>query len=163
MLTLIEVFKNTPHRQEGCNGLRANNCESPKKFRKALGFLEVWPAMEACAATECWRQLHFICPAMTFDCQGKTSIEKQRHGPNYGGEGSDPKSWQWWSCKKLPIYLMCCVHFLTTNLTSSQMSSFARGFHFLWGVDSFRKLSSLITSLSLLHKMQPNLMSPFLI
>ena len=130
MKTLIEVFKNTPHRQEGCKGLRANDCESPKKFRKALGFLKVWPAMEACAAKEYWRQLHVICSAIIFDCLGKTSIEKQRHGPN---NGTDPRSWQCWLCKKLPIYLMLCVHFLTKNLSSSQMSSFARGFHFLWG------------------------------
>ena len=152
MLTLIEVFKNTPHRQEGCKGLRANNCESPKKFRKALGFLEVWPAMEACAAKEYWRQLHFICSAITFDCQGRTSIEKQRHGPNYGGGGSDPKSWQWWSCKKLPIYFMCCVHFefdfKSNVLVCKRFPSFM-------GIDSLRKLHSLVTSLSPWHKMSP--------
>ena len=114
----------------------------------------------------CYRMLKttsFHLPCNDFWLSGEDINRKATAWPELWGGGSDPRSWQCWLCQKLPIYLMCCVHFLTTNLTSSQMSSFARGFHFLWGVDSFRKLSSLITSLSPRHKMQPNLMSPFLI
>ena len=78
---------------------------------------------------------HLLCN--NFWPSGKTSIEQQRHGRRGG-----TRSWQCWLCKKFPIYLMCCVHFLTTNLTSKQMSSFV-----FYGAYSLKKFNSLINTL----------------